>query len=285
MAFAQMSEPPAAAAGGKDASEMLSRVESGAEPWNEAVLGPVLDANVWALDTMMRATRVAACHWGLEDELGPAAPVAHLPKARALSRLNTLAGLRAMSQGRSDAAVQRWLAGMRFARHIDGGGPLISAMSGWAALRSTWGAIQRTGGDRALSVAQRTQLRAAIEAMPDTVFDWVAALRSEQRSVDILLTRLRKDPTAADLFFNGQVPGGPALPAAADAASFARYMDRVVAAVQRPPEQAAPILAGLDKEKAGLHGFFAAVIPSLTRINDNRRDVTLARERTLAALK
>ena len=284
MAFAQLSEAPgtAAAAGGGDLGERLSRVESGAEPWNEPVLGPLMDANAAALDTMMRASRIAACDWGLEHELGPTAPVAHLPKARALSRLNTLAGLRAMSQGRADAAVQRWLAGMRFAQHIERGGPLISTLSGWAALRSTWGAVQRTSG---LNVTQRAQLRSAVEAIPETAFDWGAALRNERQSIEVALMRLRTDPQAAQVFFGGQVPGGPSLPTATETSAFGRYMDRVVSALRQSPEQAAPALERLEKEKTSLHGFFAALIPSVTRINDNRRDVKAARERILTALK
>src|SRR4029453_4528932 len=81
MAFAQMQELPADAGGNADLAATLARVEAGGAPWDGAKLGPVIDANFAALDTMMRASRLASCDWGFEFELGPAAPVAYLAKA------------------------------------------------------------------------------------------------------------------------------------------------------------------------------------------------------------
>ena len=101
MAFAQMKEPPSGS------------------------FGPdLIDANAAALATLRRASRGGFCDWGIDYELGPNAPIAHLPKARALAQLNSAAAVQSISRGQSDEAVAAWVTGMRFALHIESGGTL-----------------------------------------------------------------------------------------------------------------------------------------------------------------
>src|SRR5690606_36128574 len=137
MAFAQMQDPPADEA----TAGLLARVEAGEAPWDEGRLGPIVRANSNALATMHRATALVECDWGLEVELGPATPIAHLARARVLARLNTLAGLQLTALGRSDEAVDAWIAGIRFSQHVAQGGSLIAVLSGRAALRSSFRAL------------------------------------------------------------------------------------------------------------------------------------------------
>src|SRR6266853_674197 len=95
MAFAVMHDPPADQA----TAQLLDRVAAGTAPWDEAKLGKLLDDNREALQIMQRATRLASCDWGLEYELGPTTPIAHLAKARVLGRLNAIAGARLAARG------------------------------------------------------------------------------------------------------------------------------------------------------------------------------------------
>src|SRR5262245_32006022 len=83
MAFALMENPPAQG----DAAARLEKVAEGHEPWSES-LAPFVEKNREALATLQRGTRLAPCDWGLEHELRAEAPIAHVPRARALARLN-----------------------------------------------------------------------------------------------------------------------------------------------------------------------------------------------------
>ena len=107
MAFAVMHDPPA----GQATAELLDRIAAGTAPWDEAKLGKLLDDNREALKMMQRATKLATCDWGLEYDLGPNTPIAHLAKARVMGRLNALEGARQASGGQFAQAVDVWLAG------------------------------------------------------------------------------------------------------------------------------------------------------------------------------
>jgi hypothetical protein len=288
MAFAQMQELPADAGGNADLAATLARVEAGGAPWDEAKLGPVIDANLAALDTMMRASRLASCDWGFEFELGPAAPVAYLAKARALARLNTLAGVRLVARGNQSYAVGRWLAGMRFARHIAEGGTLISTLTAWSQLRSVLQAIERTAAAGTLDAGPRRHIGDAIRATPDTVFDWSAAVRNEQRGIDAWVALLAKDPNAQQRYARamGRAPSTPfRVPGDSEIAAFRRFMDRAVDALAQPPESAGSVLAQLEKDRATLPAFYQGLIPSLVRVNDTRTEVKAEWNRALAAVK
>src|SRR5262245_40382891 len=191
MAFAQMQEAPAAADGALAAA--LASTESGETPWDEPRLGPLLDANRGALDTLLRASRVERCDWDLEYALGPSAPIAHLAKARALARLNTLAGLRLSAHGDLSRAVDHWVAGVRFSRQIADGGTLISTLTAWSTRRSTLGAVERTAAAGTLDAAGRQRLSDAIRALPQTGFDWSMAIRDEGRVLDVWIAQLQKE--------------------------------------------------------------------------------------------
>jgi hypothetical protein len=251
MAFAQMKEPPSGS------------------------IGPdVIDANAAALTTLARASRGGFCDWGIDYELGPGAPIAHLPKARALASVNAAAAVRAMSRGQADQAVDQWLVGMRFASHIESGGTLISTLTAWNALRSTWEGIEPFVAERRLTAAQRARLADAIRAMPDTVFNWGSAVLNE--------ARVLQSPAALAATKTGS--GAYTPPTAADTKRFLREIERVADALSRSPDQAAVVIAAYQAE-GDIHRFYRESMPSLARINENRREVKAARERLLAALK
>src|SRR5580700_9176426 len=86
---------------------------------------PILDANKFAIDIMQRATKLPDCDWGLEYTQGASASIAYAPRARALSRLNTLEGMRQLASGNTQSATDTWLAGVRFSQDLARGGSLI----------------------------------------------------------------------------------------------------------------------------------------------------------------
>ena len=250
MAFAQMKEPPSGSVGQE-----------------------VIDANAAALTTLARASRGGFCDWGIDYELGPGAPIAHLPKARALASVNAAAAVRAMSRGQADQAIDQWLVGMRFALHIESGGTLISTLTAWNALRSTWEGLEPFLAERRLTAAQRVRLADAIRAMPDTVFNWSGAVLNE--------ARVLQSPAALAAAKSG--PGAFTPPTAAETKRFLREIERVADALSRSPDQAAVTIASYQAE-TDIHRFYRESMPSLTKVNENRREVKAARERLLASL-
>ena len=243
------------------------------EPSSGPVGSDVIDANAAALTTLARASRGGFCDWGIDYELGPSAPIAHLPKARALASLNSAAAVRAMSRGQADQAIDQWLVGMRFAAHIESGGTLISTLTAWNALRSTWEGIEPFIAERRLTAAQRARLAEAIRAMPETVFNWSGAVLNE--------ARVLQSPAALAAAKSG--PGAFTPPTAAETKRFLREIERVADALSRSPDQAAATIANYQAE-TDIHRFYREAMPSLPKVNDTRREVKTARERILAAL-
>jgi hypothetical protein len=173
MAFALMQDPPADQA----TAELLDRVAAGTSPWDEAKLGKILDDNRRALEIMRRATALPLCDWGLEYELGPNTPIAHLAKARLAAR------------GQLAQAVDAWLAGVRFSQHVAHDGTLISLLSARLSLSPSLKSLARVASQ--LDAPHRQQIAAVVRAIPDAGFDWADAMR---REAEVLSTAKRLDP-------------------------------------------------------------------------------------------
>jgi len=88
MAFAEMADHSADDA----TTKLMEDVLSGAANWDEQRLGPIMDENNPAIQTLQRAMELTDCSWGLEYSRGAAMSLGYLPKARALARLNALYG-------------------------------------------------------------------------------------------------------------------------------------------------------------------------------------------------
>lgn len=253
MAFAQMKEIPVGASA-RDTDALLQ-------------------ANAEALATLARATRLPYCEWGIEYALGSRAPVAHLPKARALARVNSAAAVRAMARGMTDEAVEHWLVGMRFALHIERGGTLISTLSAWSALRDTWSSIEPLLTGKRLTAVQRNSLAEAVQMLPETVFNWSRAVLNEAR---VLQTQAGLTPRGLSF-----TPPGDT-----DTKRFLREIERVSIDLARSPELAGPAIAAFDNDtRKELNAFYRDSMPSLTKVNETRREVKAAREKMLALLK
>jgi hypothetical protein len=86
--------------------------------------GPALSS--WRL--LHRASRLDHCDWQLAEDMGPATPMPHLPKARALARLAFVDAAVSLQTGDSERAVDDYLAALRLSRHVAAGGPLASLL-------------------------------------------------------------------------------------------------------------------------------------------------------------
>jgi hypothetical protein len=255
--------------------------------WDEERLGKVLDANTTALAVMRRATSLERCDWGLEYELGPATPVAHLPKARVLGRLATLAGLRAAARGQAREAIDLWLSGVRFSEHVAEGGSLISALSARLILVANLRALTRATGGTRLESRDTERIAAAIRSLPETAFDWGAAIRRETDGADVWMRQLSNaaDPAAAYRRVAGDDAPTPfVLPTSAQMQSFRKLMDEVASTFQMRPEAARQRLAAHDQAIMALPPVLRDLIPSVSRLNETRAEIEAERQRLLDTL-
>lgn len=186
MAFALMKDPPADQA----TMELFDRVAAGTSPWDEARLGKFIDDNRDPLDMMRRATKLPSCDWGLEYELGPKTPIAHLAKARVLGRLNGAEGARLAARGQLAAAVDVWLAGIRFSQHVAREGTLIALLSARLSLSPALKSLARAASQSQLDAAHRRDIEATLNAIPQAGLDWADAMK---READVLATAKRLD--------------------------------------------------------------------------------------------
>jgi hypothetical protein len=279
-AFAELQDPPT----DKSTTELLEKTAAGDAAWDEAKLGPILDKNEDAILAMQRATKLPECDWGLEYERGPSASIAYVPRARVLARLNTLYGMRMAARGKTQEAIDSWLAGIRFSQHLTRGGGLIFSMIAKMTLLANFQALTQAAHAGSWSVAQRMEVRKAVSALPETGFDWSEALWYEQDPLDILIQQMgrAKSPRAYYEEMTGKpAPGIFQMPTAADVASFHGLMSEAAGALRLPPAQAEDRLRALQEAVKTLHPFYRETTPSFTRINEARTEVQAARENLL----
>lgn len=97
---------------------LFGETDAGRVAWDETKLGPILDSNLDALRTMQQATKLPVCNWGFDYRNGAAIAPWFGMRARLLSQLNELQGIREMAQGDSRTAVETWLAGVHFGQDV-----------------------------------------------------------------------------------------------------------------------------------------------------------------------
>jgi hypothetical protein len=245
MAFALLQDPPADAA----TTDLVQRVADGKVPWDEGRLGAILDANADALEIMRRGSTLRSCDWGIEYDLGPNAPIAHLAKGRVLGRLNVLSGMRRAALGQRAEAVESWLTSVRFSQHLAQGGTLISLLSANAILMPTLNAVADAASRGALDAGQKKRMLTVAQALPETGFDWADAM---MREGDVLV------------------------PITKDVAGLRATVTRIADALRLPPDRARTALAIVN--------LGAYPLPSPTRINGVREDIRAARQKVLDGL-
>ena len=283
MAFALMRDPPA----DKATADLLQHVSEGSEAWDETKLGPIIDDNQQALAIMLRASTLTFCDWGLEYELGSRTPIAHLAKARTLGRLSVAAGKRLQAQGQLSQAVDMWIAGVRFSRHMAEGGSLISALSGQRVMELSLRAIHRDAVLNALDASTKKRLELFLRALPEDGLDWSAAMRRDAQSFEVTLRQLQTvpNPKAYLASFGGPpVPADFTVPTAAEIAAYHAYTDRVVGALALPLDQRSSKLREIEAGRPALHVFFRQYTPVTMPLGTSWIEIAGRRQSLLEAL-
>jgi hypothetical protein len=283
MAFAEMRDTSADQA----TQDLLEKTAAGEVAWDEARLAPILDANHEAIGIMQRATKLSECNWGLEYGQGARASIAYAPRSRALARLNTLEGMRQMAKGDSLAAVNSWLAGIRFSQDLAHGGTLIFALMAKATLLPNLHMLAEAARNGQLSEAERTQVLASVRALPEDGFDWGAAWELESVTVERTLAELRRapDPRVSYEAIMGQTAPKQGLPPTIeDIQEYREYAAAVEAALRRPPTEAKGVIDGLEAQRSGLGGVEQNMTPNAKKVNLVRMEVRTARTDLLDAI-
>ncbi|HEY4710069.1 MAG TPA: hypothetical protein VIH46_07865 [Candidatus Acidoferrales bacterium] len=282
LAFADLQDPPA----DKSTQDLLEKTASGETAWDDAKLGAILDQNQRAIQEMQRATKLPECDWGLEYGRGPEASIAYVPRARVLARLNTLYGMRMLARGQTQEAVDAWLDGIRFSRHLAQGGTLIFKLVARMSLLSDFNAFARAAEAGQLDEAQKQEIAATVRALPDDGFDWGEAMAYEEASLEIAVRQMKQaiSPAAYYQEILGQpVPADFSIPDTKDLAACRSVFTQAEAALRLRPEKARTSLPDLQGRVTQLHPFFQKTIPSLVRINDARLEIESSRAKLLAA--
>jgi hypothetical protein len=283
LAFADLRDAP----GDKAQQELLEKTATGEVPWDEAKLGPILDQNQNAIEEMQRATKLPECDWGLEYSLGSRASIAYVPRARVLARLNTLYGMRVMSKGQTQAAIDSWLDGIRFSQHVAQGGSLIFKLVARMSLLSNFNALTDAVQSGQFDEAQKTKIAFTLRALPEDGFDWAEALALDEASFEISLQQMRHAANPAAYYqeiMGKQAPADFSVPSQNDIAARRALVAKAEAALRMPPEQAREPLQDLQGRISTLHPFFQGTVPSFVKINDARAEVYASRQKLLQAL-
>ncbi len=284
MAFAEMKDPPS----NKATQNLLEKTAAGDAAWDEAKLGPILDLNTEAIGIFQRATTLPDCDWGIEYNRGVRTSIAYAPRARALARLNTLQGMREMAKGQSQAAVDTWLAGIRFTNHLAKGGSLIFALIAKSVLLPNLHVLMAEAKQRHLNSAQKQQLYAAVNALQEDGFDWGRAWEMEEAAAEPFFAEMQRSQNPAALYES--LTGVPAPkncipPNAQQVQAYRAYMSDVATALRLPPPATKERLVPLEAQAKGLCEAIRNVVPSSKATNDARIEVTVAREALLQALQ
>jgi hypothetical protein len=283
MAFALMQDPPA----DKGTQELLENVAEGRAPWNEPRLGPLIDQNTGAILTMQRATELPECNWGLEYDLGPETPLAHLAKARVMARLNVLYGMRSAAKHDGRGAVETWLAGLRFAQHLAQGGSLIGALTAKAALLADLEALTHAVENGSLESASLERIEHALQALPPYGFDWNQALSFEFLGEEMAMKQLAQSPDPKLLYkqwFGEAAPASFALPNPSVLSQWHNLTEQALVAFHHTSADTKDRLAKIRRDIVSLNPVLGEITPSLTRVEDNRDQLETARLNLLHAV-
>jgi hypothetical protein len=283
MAFAEMQDPPA----DKATQGSLEKTAAGEAAWDEKKFGPILDANEAAIRMMQRGTKLPECDWGLEYDRGPRASIAYAPRARVLARLNTLEGMREAAKGNPLAAVNTWLAGVRFSEHLAKGGTLIFALIAKSALLPNLRALTTESKQGRLGDAQKKQVSAELKGMREDGFDWSAAWGLEENVGMAILTEVRSSANPGETYqtiMGEPMPSGAKAPSAEDIGKYREYMAAVQAALNLSPDTSKARLLALESERRALPEAVQRIVPGTQKLNDARIEVFAARNDLLESI-
>jgi len=269
-------------------SKLMDEVLSGSASFDEQRLGPILDGNEFAVRGLQRGTALSECNWGLDYSLGTAVPLAHLPKARVLARLNALYGARQLSKGNADGAVNTWLAGLRFAQCVGAGIGLIGNLSAKPAFEANLHLLAAAAQSGTINSDLNGKIRAQLRQLPPEGVNWIDSIKAEEWACEEGLKELAKAPNFQGTykeFFGSPAPQAAHPPTAAEITALRSLMVEVVAAFQLPPAQTRERLIGIMARIHDLNPAVQAIVPSFPRLNDSREKLVGEKDALLKALK
>ena len=283
-AFAEMKDRPIDAA----TSKLMDEVLNGNAGFDEQRLGPIVQENADAVRGMQRGTELPECNWGLDYSLGAAIPLAQLPKARVLARLNALYGARQLAKGDSEGAVATWLAGLRFAQCVGAGVGLIGNLSAKPAFEANLHLLTASAQSGALNAELQNKVRTELRQLPADGLNWTESIRAEAWACEEGLKYLAKAPNFQETyneFFSTPPPQSAHPPTAAEIAVLRNAMGEIVAAFQLPPSQTRERLPAIMAKLKDMNPAVPAVVPNFSRLNDSREKLIAEKAALLKALK
>jgi hypothetical protein len=259
-------------------TKLMEDVLSGAASWDEQRLNPILDANHDAIRTMQKGTLLPECNWGLDYDRGAAMSLAHLPKARAMARLNALYGSRQLAQGDAEGAVNTWLAGLRFAQHITRDMSLIGVLSAKPAFMANLSLLSKAVTDGRLNSDLLRNVKAQVGALPADGLNWSMAVKFEAWADEQALHYLSEGDFQQKYktFFSHTPAPATSAPSESDIAAYRALMKDVIAAFDLPYDQAKARLQQLDAGKKSLHAAVGEILPNYPLLNERRHQVAQA---------
>jgi hypothetical protein len=189
-AIAQMQD---ASITSQDALEMRM-IFDGTATYDDAKYKDLVEKNKSATETMIRGTKLPACDWGAEIEMGPDTPDEYIRKSLTLGRLNVLYGYHLLSIGDAAGAVRALAAGLRFSHDVGEDTTLFGTLVASSLIEAHLGAINlavRALG-APLSPSLHAVLTRAVAQLGTDGLDWRGAMKLE-----LEVTRTALNPQAA----------------------------------------------------------------------------------------
>jgi hypothetical protein len=248
---------------------LFEETTAGRVAWDESKLGPILDFNEDALRTMQQATKLPECNWGFEYRNGAAIPPWFALRARLLSRLNELQGIRDMAHGDSGTAVNTWLAGVHFGQDMSRSGPVIAALTAHAIILDNLQPLRDSAQQGKLNEEQKAELSVVVKTIPEDGFDWGVAWGVEFAIGDQFLQKSRtaRKPESDDKI-----------------RAYEEYMLAAQAVLRETPAEAESRIADLEPNLRRLGKVEQNLIPSLRGTNEARIRLVTARDELMQAL-
>jgi hypothetical protein len=248
---------------------LFEETTAGRVAWDESKLGPILDFNEDALRTMQQATKLPECNWGFEYRNGAAIPPWSALRARLLSRLNELQGIRDMAHGDSGTAVNTWLAGVHFGQDMSRSGPVIAALTAHAIILDNLQPLRDSAQQGKLNEEQKAELSVVVKTIPEDGFDWGVAWGVEFAIGDQFLQKSRtaRKPESDDKI-----------------RAYEEYMLAAQAVLRETPAEAESRIADLEPNLRRLGKVEQNLIPSLRGTNEARIRLVTARDELMQAL-
>lgn len=262
-ALAEVQEPP------DDATRRLfEETTAGRVAWDETKLGPFLESNSDALQTMQKGTKLPICNWGFDYRTGWRFPPWFALRARLLSYLNELRGIREMAHGDSRTAVDTWLAGVHFGQDVSRGGPVIAALVAHTLILGNLHLLRDSARQGKLNEEQKAELSVVVKAMPEDGFDWAPAWGVEFAIGDqFLKSRTAGKPESDDKI-----------------RAYEEYMLAAQAALREPPAEVSSRIADWESKLSPLGKMEQLLIPSLRVTNEARIRLATAHQELMQAL-